>query len=434
MKKLLLIILILSNTLLLFSQTPKVLFIGNSYTYVNDLPGTINNLALSMDTSYIKDQNTPGGYRFMNHASNTTTYEKIFSEQWDYVILQAQSQEPSWPPSQIETDVFPYAKQLSDSIKKNNPCTEIIFYSTWGRKEGDSGNCAEWPPVCTFAGMNDRLSVGYFTMAQENNASIAPVGHAWKIAREDNHFNNIDLYSGDGSHPSVYGTYLTACVFYQSIFKMPVENADFYSSINEDEALYLQSVANSVFEPNFEYFLEDDITNTDYTFNLEAWFVPEENAIADFSLLIDAEEVTFTNLSTNGEEYIWDFGDNNSSFDFSPIHEYSTSGSYIVKLVTKNQCSADSINKNLEIDSNIGLNSKITNSEIKIWIQNSELFLSNIKDFSYIKLYETNGREIQSTLINDRNKLSISLAKKPHTIIVVLSKKNGDRFTKKIVL
>lgn len=434
MKKLLSLILILSGTLIVFSQNPKVLFLGNSYTYVNDLPSMISDLALSMDTSYFKDQNTPGGYRLMNHASNTTTYEKIFSEQWDFVVLQAQSQEPSWPPSQIESEVFPYAKQLSDSIRKNNSCTEILFFSTWGRKEGDSGNCAEWPPVCTFEGMNDRLSVGYFTMAQENNASIAPIGHAWKIAREDNLFNDIDLYSGDGSHPSVYGTYLTACVFYQNIFKMPVENANFYSSINEDEALYLQSVANSVFEPNFEYLLEDTITNIDYTFNSGTWFSPENNAIADFSYQIDAEEVTFTNLSTNGEHFFWNFGDNSFSNTFSPIHSYSTSGSYTVKLITSNQCFKDSISKNIDIEvDHTGVDTKSKSTDIKIWACNSKLYFSNIKDFSVLKLYETNGREIVSTQINGRNKISISLSKKQHSIIAILSNKNGNRFTKKIV-
>ena len=433
MKTLYSIILILINTAVIYAQSPKVLFLGNSYTYVNDLPTMINDLALSMDTHYFKDQNTPGGHRLMNHATNTISIEKIFSEQWDYVVLQAQSQEPSWPISQIESDVFPYAKQLSDSIKKNNPCTEILFFSTWGRKNGDSGNCAGWPPVCTFEGMNDRLSVGYYTMAQENNASIAPVGHAWKVAIEDNLFNDIDLYSGDGSHPSVYGTYLTACVFYQSIFREPVENADFYSSIDEVEALYLQSVANSVFKSDFEYLLEDTITNIDYAFNTEAWFFPESNSIADFSYLINEEEVTLTNNSTNGEDYIWNFGDGSFSNSYNPIYSYTTSGFYDIKLITSNLCSSDSITKNIEIQLSTNIEINIDSKSINIWTDKTRLYFENIQDFNTIEIFTSNGTKIMSAQINNRKKFSFTFDKNQHTIIALLSKKDGERYSRKIV-
>lgn len=194
------------------AQEVKVLFLGNSYTSVNNLPQMIEDLSLSMGDQVFTDQNTPGGQRLMNHAANVTSHQKIQSQDWDFVVLQCQSQEPSWPIAQIETEVFPYAQQLTDTIKYNHSCSEVLFYSTWGRENGDASNCAEWPPVCSFEGMNDRLLVAYYNMAVQNETSISPVGMAWKIAREDGIMDNINLYSGDGSHPSVHGTYLLSLI------------------------------------------------------------------------------------------------------------------------------------------------------------------------------------------------------------------------------
>src|SRR5690554_1148237 len=70
--------------------TKKVLFIGNSYTAANNLPSMVNNMAQSTTDVLIFESNTPGGFRFINHASNTTTLNKINSNDWDYVVLQAQ--------------------------------------------------------------------------------------------------------------------------------------------------------------------------------------------------------------------------------------------------------------------------------------------------------------------------------------------------------
>ena len=141
---------------LLFSQKTSVLFIGNSYTYVNDLPTTFKDLSLSLGDTVSTDQSTPGGARFLDHAVNTTTLTKIAAEDWDFVVLQAQSQEPSWSPSQMETEVFPYAEVLVDSIKSNNICTEPVFFMTWGRKYGDDMNCDVWPAVCTLLVMHEK--------------------------------------------------------------------------------------------------------------------------------------------------------------------------------------------------------------------------------------------------------------------------------------
>ena len=112
-----------------YSQSiPKrALFLGNSYTSYNSLPNLVEDIATSLGDSLIHDRNTPGGQTIAGHASNVTSLSKIASQEWDYVILQSQSQEPSFPPSQVANDVYPYAERLTDSIRRNTSCGTPLF-------------------------------------------------------------------------------------------------------------------------------------------------------------------------------------------------------------------------------------------------------------------------------------------------------------------
>ena len=112
-----------------------MLFIGNSYTGVNNLPQLTYDVALSAGDTLIMDFHTPGGTRLMDHASSTQAISKIYSDKWDYVVLQAQSQEPSWPIQQVQTEVFKYATILCDTIRANNSCTMPVFLYDLGTKK-----------------------------------------------------------------------------------------------------------------------------------------------------------------------------------------------------------------------------------------------------------------------------------------------------------
>jgi hypothetical protein len=135
-----------------FAQnTKRVLFLGNSYTSVNNLPLLVKNIALSTNDTLIIDSNTPGGYTLQLHTTNTTSQSKLMAGNWDFVVLQEQSQLPSFPDDQVAVEVFPYAKYLDSVINQYSPCAETVFYRTWGRKVGDASNCGSWPPVCTLS-------------------------------------------------------------------------------------------------------------------------------------------------------------------------------------------------------------------------------------------------------------------------------------------
>ena len=294
---------------------------GNSYTYVNDLPNLVKQIALSFGDTLLYESSTPGGSSFSAHSTNTQTLSKINQQQWDYVVLQAQSQEPSLSPGYVNANVLPAAQILIDAIESNSLCIEPLFFMTWGRKFGDASNCVPYPPVCTYLGMQERLRTRYLDMAFTDNASCSPVGMAWKKSIAQN--PSLELYSPDESHPSIYGSYLAACTFYATIFKKSAVGSTYWpNAIDSATAYSLQQIGSSTVLDSLGVW---NIFSADFTYN----------QIGD--------SVSFSNQSSNYESVLWDFGDGQTSTLESPTHVYTLNGSYTVTLTafTNTACVED---------------------------------------------------------------------------------------------
>ena len=328
-------------------QNKEVLFLGNSYTSVNDLPLLIKKIASSFGDTLSYDSSTPGGATLNTHSTNQQTLSKIKNRNWDYVVLQAQSQEPSFSVIQVVNDTYPYAEILVDSIKANYNCTEPLFYMTWGRKYGDQQNCQFYPPICTYIGMQQRLKESYLEMAITNNASCAPVGIAWKASIAID--SNLNLYSTDNSHPSIYGSYLAACTFYASIFKKsPVGSSFWPLAIDSATAYSLQQIASSTFLDS-----------------LAIWNVFNAN----FSIQQINDSITCTNLSSNYESLLWNFGDGTVSFNENPMHTYSSNGTYEITLsaFSNSGCLVDTYSVTIPVSINTAIDEvKASNQLVQI--------------------------------------------------------------------
>ncbi len=295
--------------------TKRVLFIGNSYTYANNLPQMVADVTASAGDSLFFDSNSIGGYTFQQHTANATTLSKISSGNWDYVVLQEQSQLPSFPIGQVETECFPYATILDSMINAVNPCAETVFFMTWGRKNGDASNCSMWPPVCTYNGMDSLLNLRYRMMADSNDAILSPVGAVWRYIRQN--FPAIEFYSADESHPSVAGSYAAACCFYSALFRKNPTLITFNSSLTVSEA---ENIRNAV-----KLIVYDSLMN---------WHIGEYDPSASFSYAVSgAKQVTFTNSSAHAGSFSWNFGDGGTAVDVNPTHNYPMDGTYTVTLV-----------------------------------------------------------------------------------------------------
>lgn len=192
------------------AQTTRVLFIGNSYTSVNDLPNLVSQIYSAAGETLDYTMSAPGGCTFQQHCNASLPY--IQQGEWDYVVLQEQSQLPSFPINQFMQESYPYAQELCSLIRQYNPDVKIVFYMTWGRKNGDPQNGQYYPPLNTYEGMDSLLYARYVMMAEDNDACVSPVGAVWHQIR--NQHPEVELYQSDGSHPSYLGSYVVACSFY----------------------------------------------------------------------------------------------------------------------------------------------------------------------------------------------------------------------------
>ncbi|MEI7999458.1 MAG: DUF4886 domain-containing protein [Candidatus Omnitrophota bacterium] len=217
----------------------RVLFVGNSLTYVNDLPKMISQIAQSRNFVMENDMYAPGGYKLSQHALDPVLKDKINHSKWDFVVLQEQSQLPAFSKEQVSREVYPYAETLSQLIKQSNSKTRVVFYMTMALKDGDQENIKIFPELATYEGMQKKINPSYIQMAQQNQGILVPVGVVWQKVRSDK--PELELYADD-RHPSLIGTYLTACVFYSILFHDSPIGISYPSQIDEGTANYLQRI------------------------------------------------------------------------------------------------------------------------------------------------------------------------------------------------
>jgi hypothetical protein len=303
------------------ATTRKVLFIGNSYTYTNSMPDILQAIAAARGDTLIYSMSAPGGYTFAQHCTYAPTLALINSQQWDVVVLQEQSQLPSFPPAEVDTEVYPYARTLDSLIKVNDTCTQTMFLMTWGHANGDPMNCGFYPVICTYAGAQSRLYESYMEMAQNNNALVAPVGSAFKVMM-DSFASSIWLYQADSSHPVTTGSYLEACVLYNSIFHKPTRGCSYVSGLAAATATTLQRVADKV------------------TFDsLNKWQHYGDYPNARFNRSGSGKTATLTSQNAVLAGESWNFGDGSTLATGTTVsHTYATSGNYVLTHTVSNNC------------------------------------------------------------------------------------------------
>lgn len=392
-------------------QSKRVLFVGNSYTYYNNLPTMIANMAESVGDQLIHTRNTPGGCRFEQHCSNQSM-QLINQGGWDIVVLQEQSQLPSFPQWQVETDVFPYATQLVNAIYAASPCAEPMFYMTWGRRDGDRTNAEEFPVLGTYEGMDSMLYERYMFMAQANDASVSPVGRVWRKLRTDH--PEIELYNSDGSHPSLAGSYAAACTFFAMMFHHDPIEISFDDDLDENVARTIRQAASQI------------VWSSDTSLPQSQWTRPLPHAyfqaIADSSnqQFDNSTPQQFNNLSTHADSLFWSFGDDTflaTSGDIdSVLHAYADTGYYTITLVASRHCMYDTASINLHVcfntvdtsttdttgtdpDTPVGFNSHHTNKYLTT--KQFHIFPSPTSGIVYIVgRNSVEGTPVKATLLN----------------------------------
>jgi len=174
-----------------------ILFVGNSLTYVNDLPALVAGLAEGAgEPAPVWDAVVEGGFSLEDHWARGDAQRAIARGGWDFVVLQ---QGPSASP-EGRVSLARDGKRFADLVRESGarPALYMVWPST--SRSGD------------FPGVVD----SYRAAAERAGALLLPAGEAWRIARKT--APEIALYSKDGLHPTVEGSYLAAAVIVARLY------------------------------------------------------------------------------------------------------------------------------------------------------------------------------------------------------------------------
>lgn len=212
------------------SDKLRVLFVGNSLTYANDLPSMIEALAESSGGKRLKHKSVAlPDYGLEEHWNQGDARRLIAKGEWDVVVLQ---QGPS-ASEEGRAMLLKYARLFCEEIKRAGARPALYMV---------------WPSRGRF-GDFDRSNESYAMAAKENGAMLLPVGEAWRAAWHGD--ASLALYSTDNFHPSPAGSYLAALVIYEQLFGQPARSeldARALSRLNltAQQARTLQSAATAV--------------------------------------------------------------------------------------------------------------------------------------------------------------------------------------------
>jgi len=208
----------------------RVLFLGNSYTSVNDLPDTLARLAWSGGHRMVKAAQAPGGWALLDHQSSPDTARLLASARWDYVVVQEQSEIPSVE-SFRQSEMYPAVRRLVTMIRSAGAAP--LLFVTWAHRAG-------WPQngMPDYVSMQAAIDDGYRAIAAELHVAMVPVGPAWlQVVAQG---SSPGLWQDDGSHPTGKGTYLAACVFYAAIFGESPAGLGWHPWISNGDAYQVQ--------------------------------------------------------------------------------------------------------------------------------------------------------------------------------------------------
>ncbi len=217
----------------------RVLWVGNSYTFFNDLPTMVSNIAASQGIKIANTRVLKGGERLERHAQNPVLQEHLKQGNWDYVVIQERSFTPAYRTEYVARHIYPYAHDIDSMAHAGSPDVKVIYYMTWGHKYG-SLYPDDYPLDDTYKRMQERIITTYLEMTYMNDGWCAPVGMAWQQVRNER--PDIELYKADCSHPIVAGSYLAAHTIFTTIYQRSY-HSEFIADLPSNQAYYLQKVA-----------------------------------------------------------------------------------------------------------------------------------------------------------------------------------------------
>jgi hypothetical protein len=207
------------------SLSLNVLFIGNSFTARNDLPGLIARLAEAGGHHFRHQLISAGGASLRMHWNKGHAQNRMKEDKFDYVVLQEQSTLPVKNAKRMHENV----RLFDEAIRAAGARTAL--YMTWARQHAPETQRA--------------ITDAYESIGREIGATVLPVGQAWQsfLAK----YKSPALHDKDKSHPTLAGSYLAAYVFYGVMFGGSPADLDVgVDGLSDQDARVLREAAEGV--------------------------------------------------------------------------------------------------------------------------------------------------------------------------------------------
>ncbi len=176
-----------------YPTTIRVLFIGTSHTYCNDMPKIFMEIARQNGIDTEVTMLATGGQNLLWHSQQPSTQFNILYGNYDYIILQ-NAAHPFW-----EWELDEGIPALQEFLNETD--ADVILFMTWPEKHLPE-DMAE-------------IQAGFARAAETTGYRVAPVGiYFYNFAQ---HYPDVEVYDLDGSHASEFGSYVTATVLHETI-------------------------------------------------------------------------------------------------------------------------------------------------------------------------------------------------------------------------
>ena len=218
----------------------RILFVGNSNTYYNDLPGTLQALGQANGLDWEVDSITKGGWSFRQYAAEDDVMhlplKQKLEEQWDVIFLQDRTEYPLTDPE----STFHGAEVIA-SMTSGNP--KLFVYATFARDDGH-------PHLEKLGMTRAEMAAGVHRVMSETaariGAQLSDASTLFQYMKENR--PDIGMYEADRGHPSPAGSYLAAILHYLSLTgTLPKNTAVVPSMTEKAETLRLLCAAEEYF-------------------------------------------------------------------------------------------------------------------------------------------------------------------------------------------
>lgn len=216
----------------------RILFVGNSYLYYNDsLHNHVRRIVEELHPQLLGEleykSSTIGGSSLYHHPlEHLLTPGRIgVDEPFEWVVLQGGSNEPL--STRRHATFLDTVKDFDRLIRQHGGQTALYMTQAYVA-----------PHARVQEGQQALLAQAYTEAGDVTGARVIPVGLAFDLSYQQRPELALHM-EFDGSHPSLYGSYLAACVVYLTLYGGSIEGLqyDYYGRIPEDVIRYLQAIA-----------------------------------------------------------------------------------------------------------------------------------------------------------------------------------------------